>query len=95
MSKHGAWSSRSFQTGWGALAAEEGREATYAERSRKHKTGLGYSSREPLDFSLHWAPALGPAWTLGSRISCYKTLISLRTYRTQPLLGWGAQQAQL
>lgn len=79
VSKHGNMVFEELSDRLGAFSCRGGkRGATHAERSRKHKTGLGYSRQSSSDLSLHWAPALGPTWTLGSRISCYKTLISLK-----------------
>lgn len=87
----GARSSRNFRTGWGLSAAEEGREELHTQsRAGNTKRGLvifRQSSSRPLS-SL--SNRLGSCLGFGSRINCYRTLISPR--RTQNSAGAGRRK---
>lgn len=75
----GARSSRTFRTGWGLLAAEEGRQELHMQsRAGNTKQGLVISRQSPIRPFPSLASCLGSCLGSGSRISCYKTLISPR-----------------
>lgn len=75
----GARSSRTFRTGWGLSAAVEGREELHTQsRAGNTKQGLVISRQSSIRPFPALASCSGSCLGPGSRISCYKTLISLR-----------------